>query len=143
MKKNYTLILISAIVMQSCQSSIQQQDSATVDSASVEVFVDTMPQASIKEEIVQVDSAKNYYHESTEEEKRQEKEAYEKIFGPSSYSIGAKTSVVIKVEGQPNSVTVAGPYKTFYYGRNSVTFYNGRLQEYSNYDGKLKIKIEE
>lgn len=143
MKKKYIIIVGVLIVMQSCQSSIQQQESATVDSVSAEVFVDTMPQEPIQEEIVQVDSAKNYYHEPTEEEIRKQKKVYEEIFGPSFYSIGAKTSVVIKVEGQPNSITVAGPYKTFYYGSNSVTFYNGRLQEYNNYDGKLKIKIEE
>jgi hypothetical protein len=143
MKQIYILFVGLMIVMQSCEPSTHQQESVIVDSTSAKVTVDTMPQKPIQEEIVHVDSAKNYYHEPTKEESKRQKEVYEEIFGPRFYKIGAKTSVVIKVEGQPTSISVTGPFKTFYYGRNSLTFYNGRLQEYNNADGSLKVRIDE
>ena len=143
MKQICLLFVGLMIVMQSCEPSTQQNESINVDSTIAGVTVDTIKQTPIQEEIVHVDSAKNYYHEPTKEESKKQEEEYEEIFGPSFYKIGEKSSIVIKVQGQPTSITVVGPYKTFYYGRNSVTFYNGRLESFDNSDGRLKIKIEE
>lgn len=137
--KYFILLYILAISCNTNETPVNKSDKGTNV-----VLVDTISNISQStiETKVKVDSAKNYSHEPTEAEIRRQKKAYEEIFGPEFYKIGAKSSDVIKVEGQPNSVIVSGPYKTFYYGRNSVTFYNRRLQDYNNFDGKLKIKID-
>ncbi len=138
--------ILSLLILTSCNDSSSNNNSESIYvDTSYTVSVDTTPvlEKNLEEEVIKVDSAKNYYHEPTEEERSKQEKVYEEFFGPRFYKIGAKSSVVIKVEGQPSRVSVAGPYKTFYYGRNSVTFYNGRLQEYDNADGNLKIKIDE
>ncbi len=144
MKSIILLILGVMILTQSCNNPNREHDSVKLEKNSVIVTVDSTPWEPIQEEIVRVDTAKKSYDgPPTKEKVRRQKEIYDPIFGGEYYKIGAKSADVIKIEGQPTSVSVIGPYKTFYYRRNSLRFYNSRLQDYDNTDGRLKVKIEE
>ena len=112
----HLIYILGLLILTSCDDSSSNNNSGSVYvDTSYTVSVDTTPilENYTMEEAVIVDSAKNYHYEPTEEEKRRQEKAYEEVFGPRFYKIGAKTSVVIKVEGQPSRVSVSGPYKTF------------------------------
>lgn len=142
--KNIILPILSAMILtQSCNNPNNQQETVTIDTTSATIIVDTVPKVSNNEEIITVDTAKYIEKKLTKEEEKRQNKIFDDFFGPKFYKIGAKPSVIIKVEGQPTRVIVIGPYKTFYYGGNSLTFYNDRLQEYNNADGSLKVRIEE
>ena len=114
-----------------------------------EVVVDTavMQPASATndtEHHVGVDTAKNEYDFSkdkrTKEEKRAGQLAIDKFFGTATYTLGSSEEDVLDIQGQPTSVSQTGPYKTFIYKTSSLTFYNGKLEEFTN-NGNLKIKV--
>lgn len=135
--KGYIFLIVMSI---SCKDSQQNKNSESIylDTA----YTYTTDTTSDFNATV-VDTSQYSEKKLTKEEEIRRNKILDDFFGPEFYKIGAKPSVVIKVEGQPSRVSVVGPYKTFYYGVNSLTFYNNRLESYDNYDGKLKIKIQE
>lgn len=124
----------------SCKDSQQNKNSESIYLDTTYTYkTDTIPELNA----TAVDTSEYSEKKLTKEEEIRLNKIRDDFFGPEFYKIGAKPAVVIKVEGQPSRVSVVGPYKTFYYGVNSLTFYNNRLESYDNYDGKLKIRIEE
>lgn len=71
----------------------------------------------------------------------------QKIASGEYFSIGSTKKDVIRIMGDPLEVTEIGPFTTFYYSgsmldRATVGFENGRVKDYNNVAGKLKIKIK-
>lgn len=58
------------------------------------------------------------------------------------FYIGSTEEEVLKVQGQPTSILGGGSRKTYMYGRDNITFDNGKVTSYMNLDGSLKIKVK-
>lgn len=59
-----------------------------------------------------------------------------------TYSIGSAESEVIRIQGQPTSVLGEAPNQLFFYGHDYVKFKDGRVSNYSNTDGTLRIELK-
>lgn len=58
----------------------------------------------------------------------------------SYFTLGSSENTVIRVQGQPNSITRVGNFSSFIYGNSSVTFANKLVEGYVN-KGNLKIIV--
>ncbi len=58
------------------------------------------------------------------------------------FTIGSTEKEVLRVMGDPTSITKYSMMKIYKYGLSSVTFEHGIITEYDNYSGNLKIKIK-
>jgi curved DNA-binding protein CbpA len=57
------------------------------------------------------------------------------------YTIGSSKNAVLRIQGNPSQIINAGSTVMWYYGTSSVTFENGKVSEFSNIGGNLKIKL--
>ena len=62
------------------------------------------------------------------------------------FTVGSTEREVIRVLGDPTSINKVGPFKTYYYGggitSSTVGFEDGRVMEYNNDAGNLKVKMK-
>ena len=58
------------------------------------------------------------------------------------FKIGSTEDEVLQVMGDPSSLDNVGPFKIFHYESSSVKFENGRVRDYDNFDGNLKVKVK-
>jgi len=59
-----------------------------------------------------------------------------------NYSLGSTENEVLKIQGQPTSISVIGNSTTYFYSYSSVSFENGIVVSYDNSARNLKIRIK-
>jgi hypothetical protein len=109
---------------------------ATVDTSSVRIN-------EIKDE-AKIDTAKmiDYPEKKMSVKQKAELKELDRKFEKLIYiSIGSTEKEVLRVQGQPTSITDYGDDKTFFYELSSIHFHNGKVRGYDNTGGNLKIKI--
>ena len=57
------------------------------------------------------------------------------------YNIGSSKNTVLRIQGTPTRIINAGSTVLWYYKSSSVTFQNGKVSEFSNINGNLKIQL--
>ncbi|MDD5149337.1 MAG: hypothetical protein PHC28_02500 [Flavobacterium sp.] len=60
----------------------------------------------------------------------------------SYYSLGSTEDEVLKIQGQPTSISKIGNSTTYFYSYSYVSFENGKVESYNNSAHNLKIKIK-
>jgi hypothetical protein len=60
---------------------------------------------------------------------------------PSGYfTTGDSFTTVKKVMGTPDSISKAGPFTTWWYGRSSINFENGNVTGWTDFENNLSVK---
>lgn len=58
------------------------------------------------------------------------------------YSLGATEEQVLRIQGQPTSMSTTGSFTTYHYGYSYLSFTDGYLTSYDNSNRNLRIKIK-
>ena len=59
------------------------------------------------------------------------------------FTIGSSVAEVLRVQGTPTEVNDFGISKTYWWGLSNVAFKDGRVSEFSNLGGNLRVRVSE
>jgi hypothetical protein len=62
-------------------------------------------------------------------------------YAPNYFTIGSTEEEVLRVMGDPTSISGSKNNKHFWYDLDYVVFQNGRVESYSNHHGNLRLRV--